>query len=98
MDETTARLWPCPCCDQRTLHDEPPGTFEISPTCGWEDDDLQFNDPTLRGGANELLLLEAKWRFERAWLDATRSRGKAAQGSFLNTGPDRRPDACWRGC
>jgi hypothetical protein len=65
MEEMTARLWPCPCCAQRTLHEEPPGTFEICPACGWEDDNVQFNDPTFRGGANELSLLEHRWRFEK---------------------------------
>jgi Cysteine-rich CPCC len=64
MDETTSRLWPCPCCNRPTLHEEPPGTFEICPTCGWEDDNVQFNDPTFRG-ANELSLLEHKSRFEK---------------------------------
>jgi hypothetical protein len=65
MDETTEQLWPCPCCEQLTLHEEPPGTFEICRTCGWEDDNVQFNDPTRRGGANELSLIEHKWRFEK---------------------------------
>jgi hypothetical protein len=33
--------------------------------CGWEDDNVQFSDPTFRGGANELSLIEAQWRFRK---------------------------------
>ena len=42
----------CPCCGCLTLDEEPPGTFEICPVCWWEDDNVQFDDPSYRGGAN----------------------------------------------
>jgi hypothetical protein len=61
----TAERWRCPCCERPTLDEEPPGTFLICPVCGWEDDNVQFDDPTLRGGANQLSLLEHRWRFEK---------------------------------
>ncbi|MBX3322115.1 MAG: hypothetical protein KF757_03910 [Phycisphaeraceae bacterium] len=56
--------YPCPCCDFLTLDHQPPGTFEICPVCGWEDDQVQYNDPNYKGGANELSLLEARRDFQ----------------------------------
>jgi hypothetical protein len=37
-----------------------PGTFDICPVCRWEDDNLQFDDPSYAGGANRVSLNEAK--------------------------------------
>jgi hypothetical protein len=34
------------------------GTFEICPVCNWEDDDVQFNNPDFRGGANQKALMK----------------------------------------
>ena len=53
----------CLCCGFLTLDEEPPGTFETCPVCFWEDDDVQFEDPDLAGGANELSLNESKSNF-----------------------------------
>ena len=46
-------MYHCPCCGYRTLSEQPPGTFEICPVCYWEDDNVQFNDPTFRGCERE---------------------------------------------
>lgn len=53
----------CPCCGYLTFDEEPPGTFEICPVCGWEDDEAQFRDPTYDGGANGVCLEEARINF-----------------------------------
>lgn len=53
----------CPCCAYLTFDEEPPGTFEICPVCGWEDDEVQFRDPTYNGGANAVSLEEARKNF-----------------------------------
>jgi hypothetical protein len=37
---------------------EPPGTFEICPVCGWEDDNVQADDPSYQGGANGICLTD----------------------------------------
>jgi len=50
----------CPCCFNMTLNEQPPGTFLICPVCYWEDDELQYRDEDLRGGANEVGLKEAQ--------------------------------------
>ncbi|MFW3897547.1 CPCC family cysteine-rich protein [Pseudomonas bharatica] len=53
----------CPCCEYLTFDESPPGTFEICPVCGWEDDDAQFRDPTYDGGANSVSLEQARINF-----------------------------------
>jgi len=46
----------CPCCGFKTI-DEPFG-YEICDICGWEDDPVQLQYPTLKGGANKGSLYE----------------------------------------
>lgn len=50
----------CPCCNQPTLGEPPPGTYEICKQCGWEDDLVQFKNLDLSGGANSESLREAR--------------------------------------
>jgi hypothetical protein len=57
--------YPCPCCGLHTLDEQPPGTYEICLVCWWEDDRLQYEDPTYRGGANDESLNEAREAFRR---------------------------------
>ena len=58
--EKSTKQYSCPCCGSLTLDEEPPGTYEICPVCGWEDDPVQFDDPDYAGGANTMSLNEAK--------------------------------------
>lgn len=67
------RRYPCPCCGQLTLEEPPPGTYDICAECWWEDDPVQFDDPTYRGGANEESLEEARAAY-RARADERSSR------------------------
>lgn len=53
----------CPCCGFLTLSEQPPGTFEICPVCRWEDDDVQYRDPSYEGGANTISLDQARANF-----------------------------------
>ncbi len=57
------RRFPCPCCGYLTLEEEPPGTFLICPVCNWEDDNVQFEDPSYPGGANRVSLDQARTNF-----------------------------------
>jgi hypothetical protein len=57
-------IYPCPCCGENTLTQPAPGSFEICDKCNWEDDDLQFHDPDLEGGANMLSLNQARMRYK----------------------------------
>lgn len=53
----------CPCCGFPTLDEEPAGTYDICKACGWEDDNVQFDDPDFRGGANRESLNESRAKF-----------------------------------
>jgi hypothetical protein len=55
----------CPCCGYLTLTAEPPGSYSLCPVCYWEDDDVQFRNPTYKGGANRQSLLEARQNFKK---------------------------------
>ena len=49
--------YPCPSCGF-LVFDEPPGSYDICPICGWEDDHVQLKYPMMRGGANGGSLFE----------------------------------------
>lgn len=55
----------CPCCGHLTRSEADVGTFEICSVCFWEDDDVQANDPTFGGGANEPSLETARRNFSK---------------------------------
>jgi hypothetical protein len=88
VDQVAARRWPCPCCGHLTLDEEPPGTYDICPVCWWEDDDLQFENPDYRGGANEVSLNEARRNFE-----AFGSSDERGTDRVRPPNPDELPDS-----
>lgn len=55
----------CPVCGKYTFQSGP-GSYEICPVCGWEDDKAQYKDPNLKGGANRLSLKEYKKQYEKS--------------------------------
>lgn len=59
----TARF-ACACCGFLTLDEAPCGTFAVCPVCFWEDDDMQYRDPSYEGGANRVSLYEARANFQ----------------------------------
>ena len=64
--ETVSKIlvFKCPVCGQYVFKSGP-GSYEICPICGWEDDKAQYEDPTLAGGANHLSLKEYKKQYEK---------------------------------
>ena len=48
----------CACCGELTLPDY--SVYYICPVCGWEDDDIQNDNPDFSGGANDMSLNQAK--------------------------------------
>jgi cysteine-rich CPCC protein len=40
------------------VFEEGPGSHDICPVCGWEDDDVQLRHPGMAGGANQRSLWE----------------------------------------
>jgi hypothetical protein len=59
----TTDRFECPCCGGRTL--EEPGTYEICPDCGWEDDgqDDEDGDDVWGGPNGDLSLAQARRNF-----------------------------------
>ena len=53
----------CPCCGHMTLTSATRGSYEICPVCYWEDDKVQFDDPTYGGGANRMSLNEGRLNY-----------------------------------
>lgn len=66
-------LHTCPCYGFRTLEEGSPGSFNICPVCRWEDDNLQYENPHYKGGANRESLYQAQRNFLKA--GATASNG-----------------------
>jgi len=62
----------CPCCGYLSLDEPPPGTYDICKVCFWEDDQLQYEDPDYRGGANDVSLNEARVNFRRIGVSEAR--------------------------
>lgn len=57
-------VFKCPVCGKYTFQSGP-GSYEICPVCGWEDDKAQYKDPNLKGGANRFSLKEYKEQYEK---------------------------------
>lgn len=57
-------VFKCPVCGKYTFKSGP-GSYEICPVCGWEDDKAQYKDPNLKGGANRFSLKEYKEQYEK---------------------------------
>ncbi|MCI1982010.1 MAG: hypothetical protein LKJ45_02485 [Oscillospiraceae bacterium] len=53
----------CACCGEYSLPSD--SEFEVCPICGWEDDDIQNNDPQFEGGANDMSLEQARKEYFR---------------------------------
>lgn len=63
MNNGGFKKYKCNCCGFYTLDEKPSNTFQICPVCFWEDDGVQFDDPSYEGGANEVSLDLAKKNF-----------------------------------
>ena len=60
----------CACCGEYSL--PPASRFEICPACGWQDDDVQNDDPAFAGGANDVSLEQA----QREYLNGNHNNNK----------------------
>lgn len=73
-----AERFACPCCGCLTLTCAARGSFELCPVCFWEDDFVQYADPTYEGGANRVSLQQARENYrtlgasERCFLSEVR--------------------------
>lgn len=67
--------YPCPACGFKVF-DDIPGSHDLCPVCGWEDDDVQLRFPGMRGGANGESLFEHQQR----WLKSLPPPAQEAEG------------------
>ena len=58
------KKYKCPCCVHYTF-DKKQHNYYICPVCFWEDDPVQFNDPTFKGGANHVSLEIARENYKK---------------------------------
>jgi hypothetical protein len=82
--------YPCPCCGFDVFI-EGPGSYDICPICGWEDDIVQLRWPDSAGGANRPCLIDAQLHFRRC--GASEERLLPNVRSPL---ADEQPDPYWR--
>jgi hypothetical protein len=87
-------LFPCPRCGFDVFA-EPPGSYEICPLCGWEDDHVQLRFPGLAGGANHGSLCETQAKVLKMLpLDLTQLRGYRRSPGWRPLRPEEcQPDA-----
>jgi hypothetical protein len=78
----------CPCCGFLTMR-EPPGSYVICPVCAWEDDGVQFADPSYEGGANGISLTQAKENY-RSIGAISKSRLSVVRSPFPQEYPSTR--------
>ncbi len=57
MSMTEDPMYTCPSCGF-VVFEQQPGSSDLCDVCGWEDDVVQLQHPSMSGGANELSLGE----------------------------------------
>lgn len=84
----TNASFPCPCCGY-LVFSEPPGSFQLCPICGWEDDALQLQYPE-EAGTNPVPLIEAQQNYQR-----TGAIAAGVQATVRKPYEDERRDDGW---
>ena len=83
VEGDTAMKYACPCCGKDTLDEPPPGTYAICPVCNWEDDRVQFEDPTYKNGANHMSLTEARESYYAGNIGTVNNSGKIIKKNIM---------------
>ncbi|RIK79607.1 MAG: cysteine desulfurase-like protein [Planctomycetota bacterium] len=84
-------LYTCPCCGYKTLPRPAGGTYALCNACWWEDDQVQFENPDFRGGANGPSLREAQYTFARLGASDIGFIASVADRTRLEMDPDFKP-------
>ena len=56
----TGKGYPCPCCGNYTMEEEPGGSYQTCPVCAWVDDPWALEHPDEPGGCNPVTLAEGR--------------------------------------
>ena len=57
------KKYKCPCCGHFTF-EKKERSYDICPVCFWEDDPVQYENPTMPNGANRVCLADAKINYK----------------------------------
>jgi hypothetical protein len=71
---TYPERFPCPCCGYQVFS-MAPGSHQVCPVCGWEDDLAQLRFVRLPGSANQVSLEDAQANYERFGVAELKNRG-----------------------
>ena len=82
--------YPCPCCGYRVF-DDPPGSFQHCPICGWQDDNFQLRYAGESLGSNPVSLIEAQKNYAAFGATTKRLKSKVRKPT-----PDEAHDEDWR--
>lgn len=66
--------YPCPCCGH-LVFDNQPGSHQVCPVCGWEDDLAQLRFPRMPGSANTVSLENAQMNYASFGVAEVKNRG-----------------------
>jgi hypothetical protein len=84
----TRDKYPCPGCGF-LVFEEPSGSYDICPICGWEDDHVQLRFPSMAGGANKDSLARHQQRWiKRLPLTVQERRGLRRDPTWRPLGAD----------
>lgn len=72
----------CRCCGVRSLAEPALGSYEICRHCDWEDDPVQSNDETYKGGANAASLSQQREHHLKTIDPKCHQRSAVADGSL----------------
>ena len=79
--------YPCPCCGH-LVFDYQPGSHQICPVCGWEDDLAQLRFPRMPGSANAVSLEDGQTNYAAFGAAEKKNRGTTRE-PFGNETRDR---------
>ncbi|MFR6626441.1 MAG: DUF6054 family protein [Flavonifractor plautii] len=67
--------YPCPCCGNYTMEEEPGGSYQTCPVCAWVDDPWALEHPDEPGGCNTVTLEQARENYRACGACSPELRG-----------------------
>ena len=74
-DSQAGKPYPCPCCGNYTMEEEPAGSYQTCPVCAWVDDPWALQHPDEPGGCNLVTLAEGRENYRACGACSPELRG-----------------------